>query len=437
MAKVSKSILFGYLKCSDLATKWTNILDSFRHKDEKIAKEDLADDAMVETVDNLTSSDTDKALSANQGKVLDAKITALPKHEVGDNSDLDDGILNGKYPIETHPMGSTHTDTNSENVGLYRRVSATEWMFFQNQAAMQAYFDTKYATKTDLLDYTKTEDIQLFPAPYLDDVIPDSYLPDTTGNFILKGAYFTEQMCFSENINSTNGILLEGQLINYATFISDNEIHCNVTTGVAEGSFGITLSSGGNSLSYSNVLLIVLGDTFSPSTEDWALVQPITVNGDTANIVNYDSEGSATWNQTIDYSVDWRINFQIQESPLGSILSSYTYLSLISSIDGSEIFKIQAYKEGGRNRAGLLATGAFGTIGYIGVIDKPTNEECTETFVNSLYSIRWLSGVLYLYRNSILISTIVDQPFTENMNIKVLLKRADITNIKYIELATS
>ena len=42
----------------------------------------------IEIVDNLTSTDTDKALSANQGKILDNKISTL-------SSEIKDDLLDG------------------------------------------------------------------------------------------------------------------------------------------------------------------------------------------------------------------------------------------------------------------------------------------------------------------------------------------------------
>lgn len=41
MAIVSRIVLFGYNKCAELEQKWQNILDSFRHKSEKIPIADI------------------------------------------------------------------------------------------------------------------------------------------------------------------------------------------------------------------------------------------------------------------------------------------------------------------------------------------------------------------------------------------------------------
>lgn len=214
MAITSKSLLLAYNKCADLATKWANILDSFRHKSDKIQKEDLAADAMVEIVDNLTSTDTDKALSANQGKVLDEKITALPKHIVGDNSDLDNSILNGKYPIATHPIGSTHTDTNVDWVGVYRRVTATEWMFFANQAALELYFNTKYLKKTEIVPRQKliTADYQITKEDNGFTLVFDSPADITVTTLDNKIDTPNGFECFFVSIGVGNVIFTRGQL---------------------------------------------------------------------------------------------------------------------------------------------------------------------------------------------------------------------------------
>lgn len=87
---------------------------------------------------------------------------------------------------------------------------------------------------TDASGNLKMYSIATAPAPFLNIVIPDSTLPNTTGNFKLKGAFFTPTMT----------VVFEGQIVNYFTFISDNEIDVNVTTGATEGNFDITLNNG-------------------------------------------------------------------------------------------------------------------------------------------------------------------------------------------------
>ena len=67
--------------------------------------------------------------------------------------------------------------------------------------------------------------------PYLSELIPDSYLPDSTGNFILKGSFFTPSML----------VEITGVTINYSTFVSDNEFRVNVTIGSEEGYKNVTL----------------------------------------------------------------------------------------------------------------------------------------------------------------------------------------------------
>ena len=111
---------------------------------------------------------------------------------------------------------------------------------------------------TDALGNLKVYSIAVAPAPYLEELIPDSYLPNTTGNFILRGSFFTPNM----------GVIVEGQTINNKTFISDNEFRVNITTGSAEGSFDVTLNNG-ISQTFPDVLLVVLGTVFKPVQSDW------------------------------------------------------------------------------------------------------------------------------------------------------------------------
>jgi len=80
---------------------------------------------------------------------------------------------------------------------------------------------------TDASGNLKMYSTAIAPAPFLNEVIPDSYLPSTTGMFKLKGSFFTENM----TVTTTGG------MVNYITFNNDNDVDVNITTGATEGSF--------------------------------------------------------------------------------------------------------------------------------------------------------------------------------------------------------
>ena len=56
-----------------VTTNWSGTLSDNKVASEKLVKESI-DDSVVDVVDNLTSTATNKALSAKQGKALNDKI---------------------------------------------------------------------------------------------------------------------------------------------------------------------------------------------------------------------------------------------------------------------------------------------------------------------------------------------------------------------------
>lgn len=64
----------------------------------------------------------------------------ISTNHVGDNSDLDDVILNGLYPITDFPIGTIHIEKDLEWLGMYGRITSTEWLRFQTDSdAEQRY----------------------------------------------------------------------------------------------------------------------------------------------------------------------------------------------------------------------------------------------------------------------------------------------------------
>ena len=62
-----------FKKANIVTTSWSGTLSDNKVASEKLVKESI-DDSVVEVVDNLSSTATDKALSAKQGKVLNERI---------------------------------------------------------------------------------------------------------------------------------------------------------------------------------------------------------------------------------------------------------------------------------------------------------------------------------------------------------------------------
>lgn len=104
MTKQSKSILFGYLKCPSLATIWTNILNSFWHKDEKIPLSSLSQMPVTDKSDKL-----DKGTYVGTAKDLDnAKVDKVSGKGLSTNdyTTADKNKVNNS--IQKNPSGSQH-----------------------------------------------------------------------------------------------------------------------------------------------------------------------------------------------------------------------------------------------------------------------------------------------------------------------------------------
>ena len=262
-------------------------------------------------------------------------------------------------------------------------------------------------------------------APFLADLIPDSYLPNNTGDFRLIGAFFTPDM----------NVIVEGQTVNRIKFISDNEVLVNLTTGAAEGTFDVTLNNGIQAI-FQDVLLIVLGEVFTPITADWNILEgiPNTETDGKVEITTFDEYVKLRWNQVIDQTKDWSIRFKFKRSPLGDINSSVRINNVIlkKQADLTPIYYAQFQAEGS------LAN-VYGITPTDGLKKFSSTSSSSGAVYNMLESlnidVQYIGGVLRCYINNTLRGTF-NQIIDDNLFIDVELKRFDLTGIKYIELAT-
>jgi len=253
------------------------------------------------------------------------------------------------------------------------------------------------------------------PAPFLDEVIPDSYLPSTTGMFKLKGSFFTENM----TVTTTGGT------VNYITFNNDNDVDVNITTGATEGSFPVTIDNG-ISKTFSGVLLIVLGNVIKPITADWINVSNLNINNNEVNILQFDSLGIAEWTKEFDYTIDWAFMFSAKKSPYGDDVG-ISYGLYLKTITGNiDIFSFRIYKHAAGYKYYPTMDGATAYIGS----PYPTLDLLNEHQLE----IKYMSGVIYLYNDGVVVKT-SSTTLTENLKLVIATSRYDFENIKYVELA--
>lgn len=286
---------------------------------------------------------------------------------------------------------------------------------------------TNKVLSTDVNGNLKMYTIATAPAPFLSDLIPDSYAPSNTGNFVIKGAFFTPTMT----------VVVQGQTVNYLTFISDNEVRANITTGATEGTFDVTLNNGLQTV-ISKRFLVVLGTVYKPTSVDWVNKSSqlnVTEDG-TTKIGIFNTYQTATWSKVIDYTKNFRVQFYFKRSPLGSstAINEFTnpHLSLNKSSDNSVLFYWSTKSES----VGLTKAGSGSVAnGYQdgGLINfNPQNESEYLTYENALFEFRYVSGVMYIYVNNVIKRTFTDT-VTENLKLNIKLKTFDIVGIRYIE----
>jgi len=361
-------------------------------------------------VDSYNALDYDqegKALDARQGKILKDLV----------NNKTDKGGFQGT----AQDLANSIPDLNSANLKLGSYTST------RNDGQLSTNKVLSTDTSGNLKLYSLP--ISTYPAPYLTEIPNNNYLPNTTGNIVLKGSFFTPNMT----------VLIQGQTVNYITFISDNEIYVNITTGSEEGLFGVTLNNG-LSVTFADALLIVLGDVYKPTASDWIdVLAPLdTSKGDEVNIGVWNSYTTGILSKEFDYTKDFRVQFCIKKSPLGNPMGTYEYqiphVQFIAP-DNTVLFYVSVLSRAdslvniyGLNKYGRQADWEWGD--YYGNGNQET--WWTSTSEGTIIEIRHVNGVTYGYCNGVL-KFRFDVELTQNIRMKVNLKSFDIGKIKYIE----
>ncbi|REH00259.1 hypothetical protein [Flavobacterium aquicola] len=331
---------------------------------------------------------------------------------------------------------ATNTWVVTGDVGFEKDIKLTNYPSTRNDGTLP----TNKTFSVDSTGNLKLYSMAILPAPYIAELIPDSYLPSTTGNIQLLGEFFIPAMCLSVNLNNGNGIQITGQTINYATFVNSQKILLNVTTGSAEGSFSVTCNNG-LSITKANALLIVLGTVFTPKFSDWTSQINIDVS-DTgvAKIATYNSLGTAkATNITINHLKNWEVRFSFQRSPLGDVQTAYGIYEFTFNLQnsvGNNIIRHTFYVNhvaGNIYVTGATATESNSIIKQFAVPGADIDRLIA--FEAKTIQIRFISGILYTYIDNTLVKTWT-QTVIDDLFITVSLKQFDIKGIKYIELAT-
>ncbi|MEM0575153.1 hypothetical protein [Flavobacterium polysaccharolyticum] len=261
------------------------------------------------------------------------------------------------------------------------------------------------------------------PAPYLDEIKPYSCLPNSTGNIVLKGAFFTPNMT----------VQIVGQTINYVKFINDNEVHANVTTGIAEGSFDIILNNG-LSATFDGRMLIVLGEIKKVSSADWTILSgnPNVSNDGNIELTLYDIACSGTC-FNIPNGENFRLYFTLTRSPLGATIGmpDQPSISLVSAVDNSVKFAAKVYLNGADINSHMRVYQESTGLSYgkeLGNVESFVMKTNPPTFYFERI------GTEYRFRdyNTNILFT---DTFSGNLKVRADIRKFDITNIRYVKLA--
>jgi hypothetical protein len=267
--------------------------------------------------------------------------------------------------------------------------------------------------------------LSVMPAPFLVELVPDTYLPSTTGNFILNGSFFTPTMT----------VVVEGHTINYKTFISSNKVLINLTTSATEGTYDVTLNNGVSAI-FPDRLQVVTGTVYKPQDlGDWTLTEPIEVEGNNVIVQTYNSFGIAIWNKEFDYNKDFSVSFSLAPTPLGTPiindLGNFEVV-LVKAVDNTDVFRFNSYTTSANANSDFATTSISGT--GAGTYRTGTTGFWSTEYQTTVFEFKYISGVMYYYVNNVLKGTF-SYVLSENLKFKVRTKRFNVTNIKYIDLS--
>lgn len=277
---------------------------------------------------------------------------------------------------------------------------------------------TNKVLSTDASGTLKMYSMTGFPAPYLSEVIPDSNLPSTTFNILMKGDFFTPNMT----------IAYAGQTVLSKTFISSKEYRITLTTGSVEGLYSITLNNG-VSITYLNAFLVVLGSSYTPVIADFINVgSSVNVTDGTLTTKTPNATGSADLNLNFDMTKKWRLYFSIAQSPLIAEYYNVYYILKLTN-QGVDFWK---------TRIETLSTATYLYQHYndaSGFIGGPVGSGSLP--VNTTFSVfyEWDLVNMHIYYNNVKAYTFPASSFGASpFKVTFTLKDKDIKSIKYVLL---
>ncbi len=266
-----------------------------------------------------------------------------------------------------------------------------------------------------------------YPAPILGSVNPISLLPSSTSELTISGSFYTPE----------GFVLIDGQVVNTIEFKPDTgDYVLSVTTGALEGEFDITISNG-TSVTFNNKLIVNLGDVFIPTAADWNVLtgSPDLTEDGAVKLTTFDSLCEAVYTTELDISGDFEVRHNLLRSNLSTDETpAFQSIQLIDAVTDAVMFYLE-YTMGngdGGHAQTRTASAADSPDFHLWFYPKTITEKF-EYFATAKNYFRYVSGVMYYYENDVLIRTFTDT-LSNNLKIKVRTQKANVNNIKYIEL---
>ncbi len=269
--------------------------------------------------------------------------------------------------------------------------------------------------------------LSVYPAPILGSVVPVSLLPSSTSELRLKGSFFTP----------AGFVLIDGQVVNNIEFDPDTgDYILSVTTGALEEDFDITISNG-TSVTFSNKLIVNLGDVFIPTSADWDVLtgSPDLSEDGAVKLSIFDSLCEVVYTTELDISKDFEIRHNLLRSNLSTDETPvFQSIQLIDASTDAVMFYLEyTMGNGDGGHAQTRTASATDSPDFHLWFYPKTITEKFEYFATAKNYFRYISGVMYYYENDVLIRTFTDT-LSNNLKLKVRTQKANVNNIKYIEL---
>lgn len=293
------------------------------------------------------------------------------------------------------------------------------------EAKLKASFDNVYFPIWDF-DYNDLINKPVysnfaFTAPYLRELVPDTYLPSTTGNFILRGSFFTPDM----------EITIEGHTINYQTFVSSNEFVVNLTTSATDGLYDVTLDNGIEAV-YPDQLKVINGTVYEPTILDMEIISGTPDLSVPGAIKMETSTTTAT--VELAYVIPEGQDFQIRWKGTKSPLRDNTYGDNLNNIkliqNGVERYRASYWYEPKTVRFNQVSNG----FGHLDAVGSHTASG-TDTSLDKEYYFQRIGDVVTFHVNGTQLGTFTDLSDNGDIIVRITIGRFDITGIKYIDLS--